>query len=104
LDSAISPYTIIRSSTLRSSTRFWKEILATSVGPSRVAHVAATSNPGRSEPQPELRTLNLDHFHAPSHESKSILMLDPIVCADGELVLSVKDQQGKSLAEAEPFA
>jgi hypothetical protein len=30
-------------------------------------------------------------------------MPDSIVCADGELVLSVKDQQGKSLAEAEPF-
>ena len=60
--------------------------------PLPVAHVAATSNPGRSEPQPELRTLNLDHFHAPSHESKSILMPDSIVCADGEPVLSVKDQ------------
>jgi len=66
----------------------------------RIAHVAATSNLGRSEP----RTLNLDHFHAPSHESKSMLMPDSIVCADGEPVLSVKDQQGKSLAEAGHFA
>ena len=32
----------------RSSARFWKEISATSGGPSRVAHVAATSNFGRS--------------------------------------------------------
>jgi dTDP-4-dehydrorhamnose 3,5-epimerase len=46
-------------------------------------------------------------YYAPEHE-RCIAWNDPTIGIqwpiDGEPVLSAKDQQGKSLAEAEPFA
>jgi len=46
-------------------------------------------------------------YYAPEHE-RSIAWNDPTIGIqwplDGEPVLSIKDQQGKSVAEAEPFA
>lgn len=79
LDSAISPHTITRSSTLRSSARFWKEILATSVGPSPVSHVTATLNLERFV-IPEPRTICM-HRHHESEGQHSCLILQTPFCA-----------------------